>query len=279
MVSVPLRRSEQHVEAPSGRRLYCRSWCPPSPQGAPLLFVHGFGEHSGRYQAMASWFAEKGRSVHAYDQMGHGLSSGARGHVTQFDDYLDDVEFMLQRVASSVDDPLPILIGHSLGGLVVAALACERRPAISRLVLSGPALDLGADVSRVRLAAARLLRRLLPRFSMDAGLDHDALSRDPEVVRIYREDPQVHGRMSASLAVGMMERQKTTSVSSDQIQVPVQLLHGEADALCPVESSRAFFKGLAPGIAARSEMRTYPGLRHEIFNEPECEEVFQDLLN
>lgn len=244
-----------------------------------MLFVHGFGEHSGRYEVIARWFAERGRSVHAYDQMGHGLSSGARGHVTRFDDYLDDLEFMLQRVSSESKNPLPILIGHSLGGLIAATLACERSPAISRLVLSGPALDLGDDISRLKIGLARLLRRLMPGFSMDAGLDENALSRDPEVVRCYREDPQVHGRMSASLAVGMMERQETTSASNNQIKVPVLLLHGEADGLCPVESTRAFYEGLAPEVASQSEIKTYPGLKHEIFNEPEREQVFQDLLS
>lgn len=278
MGSVLLRRSEEHIEAPSGRRLYCRTWAPASVEGAAILIVHGFGEHSGRYEAMARWLAERGRRVHAYDQMGHGLSSGARGHVTQFEDYLDDLEFMLGRVSALPNDPLPVLVGHSLGGLIAATLACERAPAISRLVLSGPALALGGDVSRGRVAAARLLRRFVPRFSMEAGLDPDALSRDPEVVRGYREDPWVHGRMSASLAVGMMERQATTSTSAGEVLVPTLLMHGESDALCPVDRSRIFFEGLSEGVASRSEIRTYPGLRHEIFNEPEREEIFQHLF-
>ena len=267
------------MEAPSGRRLYCRTWAPVSMDGAAILIVHGFGEHSGRYEVIARWLAERGRCVYAYDQMGHGRSSGARGHVTQFEDYLDDLEFMLRRVSSSPTEPLPILVGHSLGGLIAATLACERAPAISRLVLSGPALALGGDVSRIRVAAARLLCRFIPRFSMEAGLDPDALSRDPEVVRGYREDPWVHGRMSASLAMGMMERQGTTSTSAGEVSVPTLLMHGESDALCSVDRSRVFFEGLSADMASRSEIRVYPGLRHEIFNEPEQEEIFQHLFS
>ena len=279
MVSVPLRRSEQHVGAPSGRRLYVRSWAPPSVEGAPILFVHGFGEHSGRYETIARWLAERGRCVYAYDQLGHGLASGDRGHVMHFEDYLDDLEFMLGRLPSGSDRPLPVLVGHSLGGLIAATLACERSPAISRLVLSGPALALGDDISRTKIVMARLLRRFLPRFALEAGLDPDALSRDPEVVRGYQEDPLVHGRMSAALAMGMMERQQTTSVSAGEVPVPTLIMHGEADALCPVGASRSFFAGLSVEIASRSEIRTYPQLRHEIFNEPEQEQVFQDLFN
>lgn len=244
-----------------------------------MLFLHGFGEHSGRYESVARWFAERGRRVHAYDQLGHGLSSGQRGHVTRFDDYLDDLEFMLERVASEPNRRLPILVGHSLGGLIAATLACERTPKISQLVLSGPALELGPDISRLRMAAARILRRVVPRFAMEAGLDPNALSRDPEVVRGYRVDPMVHGRMSAALAAGMLERVVTTAASASQVQVPVLLLHGEEDELCPVASSRAFFKCLDPRVAVRSEIKTYPGLRHEIFNEPEREQVYKDLFD
>jgi len=244
-----------------------------------MLFLHGFGEHSGRYESVARWFAERGRRVHAYDQLGHGLSSGRRGHVTRFDDYLDDLEFMLEHVASDPNRPLPILVGHSLGGLIAATLACERTPKISQLVLSGPALELGPDISRFRMAAARILRRVVPGFSMEAGLDPNALSRDPEVVRGYQVDPLVHGRMSAALAAGMLERVVTTAASADQVEVPILLLHGEEDVLCPVASSRAFFKGLDPSIAVRSEIKTYPGLRHEIFNEPERDQVYQDLFD
>ena len=244
-----------------------------------MLFLHGFGEHSGRYESVARWFAERGRQVHAYDQLGHGLSSGQRGHVARFDDYLDDLEFMLERVASEPNRPLPILVGHSLGGLIAATLACERSPKISRLVLSGPALELGPDISRLRMAAARILRRVVPRFAMEAGLDPNALSRDPEVVRRYREDPLVHGRMSTALAAGMLERVVSTAASASQVQVPVLLLHGEEDELCPVASSRAFFKCLDPRVAVRSEIKTYPELRHEIFNEPEREQVYKDLFD
>ena len=100
-----------------------------------MLFVHGFGEHSGRYEGIARWFAERGRSVHAYDQMGHGLSSGARGHVTRFDDYLDDLEFMLNRISAGDSHPLPILIGHSLGGLIAATLIGSLAQAFVRMAL------------------------------------------------------------------------------------------------------------------------------------------------
>lgn len=244
-----------------------------------MLLVHGLGEHSGRYEVMASWLAERGRAVHAYDQAGHGLTPGARGDVRSFDDFLDDLEFMIDRVSSESAGARPVLIGHSLGGLVATTLACERDPSIRLLVTSGPALALGPGISRARLAAGRWLGRVWPRFSMPSALPPEALSRDPEVVRAYQEDPLVHSRMSAALAVGMLARIEQTADSADRIKVPMLLLHGEEDGLCPVTGSCAFYAGLAEDVVASSQLRTYAGLRHEIFNEPEREQVYVDLLD
>lgn len=278
MRSSPLRRTESHFKTPSGRHLFGRSWSPGEEVGSSLLLVHGFGEHSGRYEDMARWFADRGRSVYAYDLPGHGLSSGKRGHIARFDDFLDDLEFIIDRMVSECSGRRPILIGHSMGGLVATALACERDCPLGLLVTSGPALALGEDISRGRVRAARWLARFLPRFSLQAGLDLEALSQDPEVVRKYREDPLVHGQMSASLAAGMMDRAELTSSSANRVDVPMLLLHGEEDSLCPVDASRSFFSGLDRDRVRGSELRTYAGLRHEIFNEPGREQVYADLL-
>ena len=251
MNSGPLRRTETHLQAVSGRLLFTRTWLPREVTGSPLLFVHGFGEHSGRYEKTARWFAHRGREVYAYDHAGHGLSSGKRGHVDRFDDLLDDLEFVLGRIELACPRRRPIVIGHSMGGLVVTALACERERVLGLLVTSGPALVLGEDISRGRMRAARWLRRILPRFALRAGLDVEALSKDPAVIRSYQEDPLVHGQMSASLAAGMLERIELTSRSTHRVRVPMLLLHGADDSLCPVEGSRK--------ILSRFEPRADPG--------------------
>jgi len=113
---------------------------------------------------------------------------------------------------------------------------------------------------------------------LHAGPDPQALSRDVEVVRRYLEDPLVHGRVSAALAAGMMDAQLRTAAGAGRIPVPMLLLHGEDDRLCPVAGSRTFHDGLPHDRVAGSAIRTYAALRHEIFNEPEREAVYGDLL-
>ncbi len=269
-----MRREESHFEASAGRRLFRRAWLAEDPERV-LLVAHGYAEHSGRYEAFGSWFAERGCAVHAFDHQGHGRSPGHRCHVERFDDYLDDLQSALDRVrAAHAGIPLS-LVGHSMGGLMVARFLVERRPAISSAVLSAPALALAEGVSRLRRLAARTLRSFLPRLALGSGLDPQGLSRDPEVVRAYLDDPLIVRSMSVSLAAELLDAIGDTAARAREIEIPLLLLHGEEDPLCPIDGSRTFHAGLeAPGAVLRS----YPRLRHELFNEPEREQVWLDLL-
>ncbi len=259
-----------------GGEIFQRGWLGFDPQSL-MLIVHGFGEHSGRYEEMASWFARRRFAVFALDLQGHGRTPGRRGHVADFESFLDDVEEYLAALRKDYPALPALLVGHSMGGLISAALVSRREVAVDAVVLSGPALTLAPDVSRFRLAMARALCRVLPRLSLEAGLDLEGLSRDPEVVRRYREDPLVHGRVSAAMGAGMMEMQTRMRESARNVDRPVLLLHGEADPLCLVQGSRNFFAALPKGVA-QSELRIYPGLKHEIFNEPEKKQIWAEIL-
>jgi len=272
---VTTRRVESHFRSDrDGLRLFRRSWL-PGRSDRVLALVHGFAEHSGRYEHVGRWFAERGYVVHAYDHRGHGRSEGRRTHVEKFDEFLDDLGCF--HAAIRAEHPgLPILLtGHSMGGLIVAAFLADRRPAVAAAVTSGAALELGPDVSQTRLRFSRFLRRVAPRLRMKSTLDASGLSRDADVVAAYLADPHVYRTLTASFGAELLAAIDTTRQRAFEIQVPVLVLHGEADPMCPVSGSRAFHEGLH---VAGSRLRTYPGLRHEIFNEPEQEQVFEDII-
>ena len=273
-----LRRVETRFEAAGGRKLFRRAWLPERPD-ALLVIVHGFGEHSGRYEGLARFFAHRGFAVHAYDQVGHGQSSGRRGHVDAFDWFHDDLERFLA-LARSEHPGLPlVLLGHSMGGLVVASYAGMRTPDADLLVTSGAALSVGKGVSGFKMWLARVLRRVWPTLAIEAGLDVQGLSRDPEVIRRYEEDPLVHGKASVAFGASMSDVTAQALACAGRVRLPMFLLHGEDDPLCEAEGSRRFFEALPQGEALGSALRIYPGLRHEIFNEPEREQVYQDVLD
>jgi alpha-beta hydrolase superfamily lysophospholipase len=237
--------------------------------------VHGWAEHSGRYEHVGAWFAARACAVHAYDHRGHGRSDGPRGHARRFEDLLDDLELALARVRAQ-DPGLPVfLVGHSMGGLLVASFLVERAPEIAGAVTSGAALALADAPPRARLALLRLLGRVVPRLAVARPIATEALSRDPEVGRAYLDDPLVLHRMTLGFGAGLLTRVARTAGAAARVRVPMLLLHGGDDPLCPAEGSRRFFAELG---TPTSDLRIYPGLRHEIFNEPEREAVFADLL-
>lgn len=269
-----LRRIEDSFEGCEGIRLFRRAWLPDAPSRA-ILVVHGFAEHSGRYDALGAWLAERGCAVHACDLRGHGRSEGRRGFVERFECFLDDLDRMLAIVADEHPDLPRIVIGHSMGGLIVATWLRERHPDVAAGILSGPGLALGDAMPTWQLYLARLVRPIAGGLSVPANLPLDGLSTDPEVIRRYSEDPLVFDRITLALAVEMFAAAERSLEGGADVRVPVLLLHGDDDPICDPEGSRLFHASLTD---PDSELRLYPGLRHEIFNEPQAERVYGDAI-
>jgi alpha-beta hydrolase superfamily lysophospholipase len=169
-----------------------------------------------------------------------------------------------------------------MGGLVVAAAAAFKNPAVEQIVLSGALLELGGEGGGLRqsvgLGVARMIATFAPRLALSTGLDLQGLSRDPEVIRRYVEDPLVKDRMSVRFAAGMSAMVSAVRGAADRIDRPILILHGGADPISPPAGSCLLHAGLTERIAAKSALQIYPELRHEIFQEPEREQVWQDML-
>lgn len=266
-----IRRSEAHFDGAGGRRLFERRWEPPAPERS-LVLVHGYAEHSGRYDHVAAWFAARGAAVHAFDHQGHGHSSGVRCHVRRFGDFLDDLDIVVERARALAPDLPLYVVGHSMGGLIVCNWAVERAPKIDGLVISAPALGADQAPSGLRMAALRALRRVWPTGFVGGGLDAEGLSRDPAVVKAYLEDPLIVLRMTFSLGVELFGALSRTAARGGDVRSPLLMLHGDADPICSPAASEAFARA-----APDARYVSYPGLRHEIFNEPEREQVFEDV--
>lgn len=264
-----------HFAARGGLALRRRRWSGPhaKPRGT-FAIVHGLAEHSARYDHVARSLVERGWRVHAFDQRGHGESEGARNYAPRFELGLDDIERFLLLVRREEGDRPLVLLGHSMGGLQVAVLLAERRPQVTAAVLSGPALSVGG--SSTRLALVRLLSALAPRLRLGRAFEASGLSRDAEVVRAYEADPLISTRVTMRLVGELLRYAARAPAYAPKIAVPLLVAHGEADPLCDVDGSRAFCASLPPG---RGELITYPGLRHEILNEPEWPQVLGDICD
>ncbi len=246
-----------------GFDLLTRHWPPDGPARATMLIVHGLAEHCGRWDHVAEFFAGTGYDVHGFDLRGHGESGGARVDVDRFDDYVADVA---EIVAMVRNDELPLVIyGHSMGGLIVTLYAESDYPQPDFYVLSAPSL--GADVSPPLRMAAAVLSRAAPGLRMATGLKGDQLSRDPAVGDAYFADPLVSLKATTRFGNALFEAMTRASANVDAIGVPTLVVHGGDDSIVPV--------GVSAPLAAVPvvERRVWPGLRHEMHNEPERAEI------
>lgn len=267
-----------HLTTDDGLLLHLHTWPVTNARGTVLL-VHGLGEHIGRYAALAARLNAAGWAVAGHDQRGHGRSPGARGAIGRADDFLRDLARVLDHVRGSAAVPL-VLLGHSLGGLVAARFVAEglaaapapwHRP-VDALALSSPALDPGMNLPQHALLA--LLGPLAPALPVHNGLKPAWISRDPEVVRAYVDDPLVHDRVTPRLARFIVDAGRIVRERAPKWTVPTLLQWAGADR-CVAPRGSAAFAAAAPRAVLRA--REYRALSHEIFNEPERDEVIGDL--
>jgi len=262
------------IRARDGLALARRDW-PSADARGTIVIVHGLGEHIGRYAHVAARLNAGRWSVVGYDQRGHGASPGERGRIAAGDDLLVDLAAVVDDVRAEASGPL-VLLGHSLGGLVVArfvagALESPRPPwqrDVDALVLSSPALDIGMTGAKRALLAT--LETLTPNLGIGNGLDATGISRDPAVVAAYRADPLVHDRIAPRLVRFLADAGPTVLALAPRWRVPTLLLYAGSDRLV-VPAGSAAFAAAAP--AAVVTARPFASLFHEIFNEPEQDEV------
>ncbi len=256
------------VAAADGTPLLARSWAARGEPWGVVLLVHGVSEHSGRYEHVGEWLSEAGLEVRAYDQRGFGGSGGRRGDVRVWRSLLDDLE---GRMAAARRPGLPlVLYGHSMGGLICVEYAESARPQPDLMVLSAPGLDSGHP-KWLRWAAA-VLGRVLPWVSVSGDDDFSVLSRDPAVAEAFRSDPLVVNRQTFRFGREAFAAQARTRAGIGRIHVPTLVMHGDADWLVPPSASEPLAR--VPGVTRR----VYPGLRHELHNEPEGRAVVADVV-
>jgi alpha-beta hydrolase superfamily lysophospholipase len=254
-------------------RIEWQAWLPEEPR-AVVVIAHGAGEHSGRYEHVARRLVDAGYAVYALDHRGHGRSQGRRALVDRLDNAVADVRGLLG-VARAAHPGLGIfLLGHSMGGAIALAFAIRHQDELSGLALSGPVAALEAASPALRLAA-RALSVLTPGLGVFA-VDSSLVSRDPEVVRAYREDPLVfHGKLPARTVAELAAAVERFPAQVPGIRIPLLVMHGTADALAPVAGGTMVHE--RAGSADRT-LHLYEGLYHEILNEPEQERVLSDLV-
>jgi alpha-beta hydrolase superfamily lysophospholipase len=238
-----------------------------------VIIVHGLGEHAGRYDHVARKLNAWGYAVRGYDQCGHGESGGLPGSLPTDTRLLDDLADVVDSTRARMHRGTPlILLGHSMGGLVVGHFVSLGIRPVDGLIMSSPALDPGLSAFQKFLVA--VLPRFLPDLRVGNGLNPEFISHDPAVVAAYRNDHLVHDRISARLAKFIATAGPQTVALAGQWKVPTLLMYAGDDRLLNAQGSRNF-AAAAPRSVVTSVC--FDTLYHEIFNELDASAVFATL--
>ncbi|MET7402872.1 lysophospholipase [Dactylosporangium sp. NPDC005572] len=270
-----MQREESHLTGGGGVRIVYDVWTPGGDVSGAVVLAHGMGEHARRYDHVVARLGELGLAVYAPDHRGHGRSGGKRMLARRIGEFTDDLDLLFAEVARRHPGQAPFLIGHSMGAMIALAYALDHQAALRGLVLSGTPVLPGKGIPKPAMAVAKVLGRIAPGAPVQS-LPSQYISKDPEVVARYDADPLVHhGKVPAGLGGAMLTQMTLFQQRLPSLTLPVLVLHGAEDRLVDQESSRL--------IAARAgstdlTLHVYEGLHHEVYNEPEQDQVLDDLV-
>jgi alpha-beta hydrolase superfamily lysophospholipase len=269
-------RSERTFNGVGGVRIVYDVWTPDVAPRAVVVLSHGFGEHARRYDHVAERFGRDGLVTYALDHRGHGRSGGKRVLLKNISEYTGDFDTLVGIATKEHPGLKRIVLGHSMGGGIVFAYGVERPDAYDLMVLSGPAVAAQAAVSPLLVLTAKTLGAIAPGLPVQQ-LDASAVSRDPAVVDAYNSDPLVyHGKVPAGIARALVLVGETMPQRAAALTAPLLVVHGSEDSLIDVDGSRQLVEAVgSPDV----ELKIYPGLYHEVFNEPERNQVLDDVVS
>lgn len=268
-----MRHLEGSFTGSDAMQLFYQCWLPEDEPRAVLAIVHGIGEHGGRYSNLVNHLVPRDIGVYALDLRGHGRSPGKRGALDGWDQFVGDVDAFVQLVRREEPQTPLFLMGHSMGGLIVASYLLDRQAGLQGAVLSSPLLE-EANVSAVLKQMVKLLNRVRPGFAFDSGLDPKSISRDPAEVQRYVDDPLVHSQVTVRLGSEMLRMLPLAHARAGQITLPLLVYHGEGDLLVPIGGSQRFHTEVG---SPDRVFRSYPGGYHELHNDIDRQRVLTDL--
>lgn len=249
------------------------------PQLAVVL-VHGANDHCGRYSHVIEALTASGFPVVTGDLPGHGRTEGLLGHIDSFAEYLDCIETWLQAAERLTDQGRVALVGHSMGGLIVARYLQERALRHQQLVgaaVSSPCLRLRLKVPKWKQKLADLLNRMTPRLQMASGIAPHAVSRSQAVVAAYATDPLCPNKVSVRWYQELEQAMEEARTNAGRIEVPMLVMQAGEDLLVDANETETWYHNLQPIEGNR--LVCYPEFYHELFNEPEQQQVIETLLH
>ena len=242
---------------------------------AVIIIVHGGGEHSGRYQWLKDQWNQNQYHVILGDLPGQGKTNGKRGHIDSFNQYIDTV-YSWYREAYSYGLPIFIL-GHSIGGLIVIRTLMEKKLEVNGVILSSPCLSIVDPPSASKKAIAKAIHTVNPEFLFKSGLNTHLVTRNETIREEYLKDELRVRKVSVRWYFEMDKAMNKAIHKTDLFpNVPVLLVQSGEDYIVDKYVGKKWFNCIE---SDEKWYKEWPGLYHEVFNEPERLTVLQYALN
>ncbi len=256
-----------------GRKVFFNHWTTEGEKKGTILLVHGLGEHSGRYHHVAEYFTARGFEFLAPDTFGHGKTEGPKGYTKSMEDYLDLIDFTLEKCGLN-DTGLPnILYGHSMGGLIALMYEQKRTGSFSAMMITSPALAPGFKVPALKLLAGKIGKAIMPSLTQPNGLEVRHLSHDQDVINAYLNDPLVHDKLSALVGMGILEWGEWYQNHAESVIIPTLVMQGTEDKITNFKINKEKFTQMDGDI----QFVEWPGYFHELHNEDKKRDVFDKM--
>jgi alpha-beta hydrolase superfamily lysophospholipase len=245
--------------AASTGKVYYRHWAAPDPRAA-VIFLHGFGEHTGLYHRYGFALNAAGIDLWAADQLGHGLSSGPRGDFVSIGASAA-IAGTLTELAAARRPGLPLVAaGHSFGSVVT----------VCRL-LADPDRYAAAVISGAPLAPTPGM----PDADTSLELDVAWLSADPFYLDSLENDPLAFVDADGTTLTRELDwAWDHLGAELPKLSVPTLAVHGTDDPIAPIGAVRAWADRL-PAL----QLAEFPGARHDVLNETVHSDVASSIID
>jgi alpha-beta hydrolase superfamily lysophospholipase len=267
-----LKKSHFHTQR--GDKLAVYSKASMSDSNRAMIVFHGYAEYVDRYRGFIDRLSKEGFHTFAIDHVGHGRSDGKRAYINDINMLVDDASAWFESLKSTHPQMEWYVFGHSMGGGIALDFTLQHQDELKALVLSGPLIKLPDNVPAMLKAIGKLVAMVAPTLPV-VPIDFDLLSRDPKVVKCYKEDPLIYTKaVRAKTAIQLDEFSKRMQLRLSELRIPFWVGHGSLDRITDPEGSKKLHQ-----LASSTDktLKMYHGLFHEILNEPEGQVVIHEI--
>lgn len=252
---------------------YGQTWQSTTPK-AVVILVHGMGEHATRYtDFVIPKLLKNDVAVVAFDQFGHGKTTGKRGHCPSFEAVLESVEKVIEKATILFPEIPKFLYGHSMGGNVVINYTLQKKHNLQGIIATSPFLKLAFQPPVWKLSLGKIMQKIAPSITLGNELDANDISRDLTEVEKYKSDPLVHDKVSPNFSITFIETGKWAIQNADKLETPMLLLHGTGDKIIDYKATEKFAKN-----TKKATLKLYENGYHELHNDLCKEEVLTDII-